>query len=109
MFAFSALAVCHWPVGIRVVIHLVLAFVIFWASLDAGADLRRAAAPVQRRGGDLRLGGAGVPHDVRTRGGPRLTERTLSHMPLPHVDLPEMDAESHADESITGDLMTRAW
>ena len=25
----------------------------------------------------------GVPHDVRTRGGPRLTERMLSRMPLP--------------------------
>ena len=36
---------CHWPVGIRVVIYLVLAFVIFWASLDAGADLRRAQRP----------------------------------------------------------------
>jgi hypothetical protein len=27
-------------------------------------------------------GGAGVPHDVRMRGGPRLTERMLSRMPL---------------------------
>src|SRR5215207_11612273 len=104
MFAFSALAVCHWPVGIRVVIYLVLAFVIFWASLDAGADLRRAAAPVQRRGGDLRLGGAGVPHDVRTRGGPRLTERTLSRMPLQMLIFLEWMPRATLAKSLTGDL-----
>jgi hypothetical protein len=76
--------------------------------LDAGAVLGRAAATVQRRGGDLRLAlpaflvmcASGVPSPDRPD--------ALAYA-FAYVDLPEVDAESHAGESITGDLMTEAW
>ena len=43
------------------------------------------------------------------RAGPSPDRADALRYAFAHVDLPEMDAESHAGESLTGDLMTRAW
>jgi hypothetical protein len=47
--------------------------------------------------------------EMRKRGVPSPDRADALAYAFAHVDLPVVDVESHAGESITGDLMTKAW
>ena len=47
--------------------------------------------------------------DMRKRGVPSPDRADALAYAFAYVDLPEVDVESHAGESITGNLMTKAW
>jgi hypothetical protein len=47
--------------------------------------------------------------DMRKRGVPSPDRADALVYAFAYVDLPVVDVESHAGESITGDLMSKAW
>ena len=88
--------------------YLVLAFAIFWASRMPVLFFGAPPRPFSAVGA---IFGLAVPVFLMmcARRGPSPDRAGALAYAFAHVDLPEMDAESHAGESLTGDLMTEAW